>query len=81
MKTSKRLFIEKGKLILWGEGTIYIKKRNINIRECQKTQKDGFLSLLLQFAPLALNLLGNMGGRGVKPPPPDRAHQRHPRRY
>ena len=47
----------------------------------QKTQKGGFSSLLLQFAPLALNLLGNMGGRGVKPPPPSRAYQRHPRRY
>ena len=47
----------------------------------QKTQKGGFLPLPLGFARLALNLLANMGSRGIKPPPPYPARQCHSRRY
>ena len=57
----------------------YIKKERLKLGSGQKTQKGGFLPLLLQFAPLALNLLGNMGSRGISSPPYS-SRLRHPRR-
>ena len=57
---------------------IYIYKK-LMLGSGQKTQKKGFLPLLLQFAPLALNLLDSMGGRSIKSPP-YRSRLRHPRR-
>ena len=71
MKKSKKPYSPEKK-------NIYIYKRLI-LGSGQKTQKRGFLPLLLQFAPLALNLLDNMGGRSIESPP---YHSRllHPRR-
>ena len=45
------------------------KKGKTNIRSGQKTQKGGLLPLLLRLTPLALNLLGNMSGKGINLPP------------
>ena len=46
-----------------------MKKGSLILGSGQKTQKGRFLTLLLHFAPLALNLFGNIGGRGIKSPP------------
>ena len=81
MKKSKKLFIKKEQLILEGKKNLYIKKGRLILGSGQKTHKGGFLPLPLRFAPLALNLLGNMGSRDVKPPPPYCACQCHPKRY
>ena len=72
MKKSKKAYSPEKKPY------IYIYKKLI-LGSGQKTQKRGFLPLLLQFAPLALNLLDSMGGRSIKSPP-YRSPLRHPRR-
>ena len=49
----KKNIFKKGRLRLWSG---------------QKTEKGRFLPLLLWLASLGPNLLGNMGGKGIKPP-------------
>ena len=69
MKNSKKPCIKKERLILAGKKT-YMKKGRPILGSGWKTQKGGFLPILLWFAPLALKLLDNMSSRGIKPPPP-----------
>ena len=67
MKKSKKLYIKKEQWILKGKKNIF-KKGRLRLGSGQKTQKGRFLPLLLWLASLGPNLLGNMGGKGIKPP-------------
>ena len=66
MKKSKKLYIKKEQWIHKGKKTF--KKGRLRLGSGQKTQKGRFLPLLLWLASLGPNLLGNMGGKGIKPP-------------
>ena len=80
MKKVKKPYIKKGQLIVRRKKP-HINKGRLILGSSQKTQKGGLLPLLLWFAPIVLNMLGNIGNMGREPPPPPPPRYYRRRRY